>query len=104
MPRFNAGLPFYFTGTDGLRTHTGWAFIDTLTKITGGHTLRFGIDHRINRGNAILKLSPSGDFNFAAGLTGNPQAQAGTGDQFATFLLGAVSNGLVTTHLGESIH
>ena len=104
MPRFNAGLPSYFTGTDGLRTHTGWSFTDTLTKITGRHTLKFGVDHRINRGNAILKLSPSGDFTFPASLTGNPQAQAGTGDQYATFLLGAVSNGLGTTHLGESIH
>ena len=34
---------------------------------------------------------------FAAGLTGNPQNQTGTGSAYAAFLLGAVSSATVST-------
>ncbi len=44
---------------------------------------------------------PSGNFNFPATLTGNPQSQAGTGLGFATFLLGAVGSANATSHLPE---
>ncbi|MBI4463356.1 MAG: TonB-dependent receptor [Acidobacteria bacterium] len=104
MPRFNAGLPFYFTGTDGSRPYLGWVFANNVTKIKGSHTLKFGVDHRLNRGGQLLKLNPSGDWSFPAGLTGNPQAQAGTGDAYATFLTGAVASGSVSTHIGEMEH
>ena len=35
-------------------------------------------------------------------MTGNPVTPAGTGSPYATFLLGAVQNASVTTHVGES--
>jgi hypothetical protein len=103
MPVFNNGLPGILCCTDGLRGQTGWAFVDTVTKIKGSHTLKFGYDHRLNRGNSFQKAFPSGSLNFAGGLTGNPQSPAGTGSSYATFLAGAVSDGSVTTHLGQSL-
>ena len=104
MPVFNNGLPGILCCTDGLRGQTGWTFVDTLTKIRGTHTLKFGYDHRIKRGNSFQKNRPSGELNFSSGLTGNPQSPAGTGNSYATFLAGAVSDAYVTTHVGQSLH
>jgi hypothetical protein len=104
FPQINNGLPTFITGTVGARGSLYWNFFDAITKVTGNHTIKAGIDHRLIRGNNLQLGQPSGNFTFAAGLTGNPQSQAGTGSGFATFLLGAVSNATVTTHVGESFH
>jgi len=55
--------------------------------------MKFGTDQRWNRLNFVNRLNPSGNFSFTSGLTNNPQAPAGTGVAFATFLLGEVSGG-----------
>lgn len=104
FPQISNGLPGFNTGTAGVRGSLYWQFSDMLTKIAGGHTLKFGADHRLLRGNNFQRGSPSGNFSFPAGLTGNPQAPAGTGSGYATFLLGAVGSATVTTHLGEAQH
>ncbi len=104
FPQINNGLPGFNTGTAGVRGSLYWQFFDMLTKIRGGHTLKLGVDHRLLRGNNFQRSSPSGSFNFTAGLTGNPQTPAGTGLGYASFLLGAVANANVTTHLGEAQH
>jgi len=104
FPAIGNGLPGFNTGTAGVRGSLYWQFFDMVTKIRGSHTFRFGVDHRILRGNNFQRSSPSGSFQFAGGLTGNPQSPAGTGSGYATFLLGAVSSASVTTHLGEAQH
>lgn len=104
FPAINNGLPGFNTGTAGNRGSVYWQFFDMVTKIVGAHTIKTGIDYRILRGNNFQRSSPSGNFNFPAGLTGNPQSPAGTGWGYATFLLGAVGSANVTTHLGESQH
>jgi len=104
FPRISNGLPGFNTGTAGNRGSVYWQFFDMVTKIAGAHTFKAGIDYRLLRGNNFQRSSPSGDFNFPAGLTGDPQVPAGTGSGYATFLLGAVANAGVTTHLGESQH
>ncbi|MBI1790715.1 MAG: carboxypeptidase regulatory-like domain-containing protein [Acidobacteria bacterium] len=104
FPGISNGLPGFNTGTAGVRGSVYWQFFDMVTKIHGSHTWKLGIDQRLLRGNNFQRSSPSGSFNFAAALTGNPQSPAGTGSSYATFLAGAVSSASVTTHLGESQH
>ncbi|MGH9675341.1 MAG: hypothetical protein ACRD44_19390, partial [Bryobacteraceae bacterium] len=104
FPAISNGLPGFNTGTAGNRGSVYWQFFDMVTKISGAHTFKFGVDYRLLRGNNFQRSSPSGSFTFPAGLTGNPQAPAGTGSGYATFLTGAVGNASATTHLGESQH
>ena len=104
FPAIGNGLPGFNTGTAGNRGSLYWQFMDLVTKISGAHTLKFGIDHRLLRGNNFQRSAPSGSFAFPAGLTGNPLSPAGTGSAYATFLIGAVGSATVTTHLGEAQH
>ena len=102
FPAIGNGLPGFNTGTAGLRGSINWQFLDTVTMVRGAHSLKAGFDFRTLQGNNLQRSSPSGSYTFAAGLTGNPTAPAGTGSAYATFLLGAVSTASATTHLGES--
>lgn len=88
-------------GTYGQRGSTTPQFVDTVSFITGAHTLKFGADYRRMLGDNLQKSYPSGQFNFS-GLTSNPQAPTNTGSQLAQFLLGAVSSTGVGTYMGES--
>jgi len=101
FPAIANGLPGFVTGTVGVRGSLYWQFYDAVTKIQGSHTIKAGVDHRLIRANNLQLTTPSGSFSFGTGLTGNPQQQAGTGSGFATFLVGAVSNANVSTHVGE---
>lgn len=102
LPRVNNGLQAFGAFTVGLRGATTWQFFDMITKITGGHTLKIGADVRVHQANNYQREVPSGSFNFAAGLTQNPQSPVNTGSSFATFLLGAVSSADVTRYAGQS--
>ena len=102
FPAISNGLPGFNTGTAGVRGSVNWQFLDSVTMVRGAHTVKLGVDFRTLQGNNLQRAAPSGSYTFAAGLTGNPTAPAGTGSSYATFLLGAVSSASVTTHLGES--
>ena len=102
MPNFSNGLTGFPTQTVGLRGALTWQFSDTVTVVRGNHSIRSGFEYRLLYGNNYQAGSPSGSFSFAQGLTGNPQAQSGTGSSYATFMLGAVSSASATTHIGES--
>jgi hypothetical protein len=102
IPSVSNGTPGFNTGTAGIRASINTQLYDMVTKIVGGHTLKFGFDWRYLQGNNFQRSSPSGSFNFSAALTGNPQAPAGTGSAYGSFLLGEVANASITTHLGES--
>lgn len=102
LPRVDNGLPGFGAFTVGLRGSTTWQFVDSVTRIIGGHNIKMGADIRLQQANNYQREVPSGQFSFAAGLTNNPQATAGTGNQMATFLLGAVSSASVTRYAGES--
>jgi hypothetical protein len=102
FPTINNGLAPFNTGTAGLRESSTWQFFDMLTWVRGAHTLKVGADIRHQQAlNLQRGVAVSGSFNFPAGLTGNPQSQAGTGNGFATFMLGAVGSASATTHLPE---
>lgn len=105
LPRVSiSGLPDPGAFTVGLRGNHTWQFFDMLTVIRSGHTLKAGIDHRIQRANNYQREVPSGSFSFGGGLTNNPQSPAGTGNGFAQFLLGSVSSASLTAYGGESEH
>lgn len=102
VPGISNGLPGFNTGTAGIRGSINTQIFDMVTKITGKHTLKFGFDYRWLQGSNFQRSSPSGSFNFVSALTGNPQNQAGTGNPYASFLLGEVASASITTHLGET--
>ena len=102
MPNFSNGLTGFPTQTVGLRGALTWQFTDSVTIVRGNHSIKTGFETRLLYGNNFQTSQPSGSFSFAAGLTGNPQSQSGTGSSYATFMLGAVSSASVTTHIGES--
>ena len=102
VPVINNGLTGFNTGTAGLRGSLNWQFLDQVNVIRGAHSLKIGFDLRLLQGHNLQRGSPSGNYTFNAGLTGNPITPAGTGSAYASFLLGAVQNASVTTHVGES--
>ena len=74
-----------------------YSIAPSLTKIWRSHTLKFGIELRRSTHNYYQQNNPSGNFNFDALLTStNPFAAAGTGNGFASFLLGYGTGGGVT--------
>ncbi len=106
FPAINNGLPGFNTGTVGKRGGVTWQLFDSLTWLRGNHSLKFGTELRLIQANNLQKGTPSGNFSFPTTLTDNAAPvvanRAGTGSQFASFLLGAVGSASITTHLGES--
>ena len=102
MPYFNNGTPAFNTGTAGLRGATSWQIFDMMSRIRGSHTMKFGVEHRISRGNNFQRSNPSGSFSFNGNLTANAQTPTGTGSAYASFLLGEVASANVTRHVGAA--
>lgn len=74
-----------------------YSLAPNLTKIWGSHTLKFGVELRRSTHNYYQQNNPSGNFTFDALLTSaNPFNAAGTGNGFASFLLGYGNGGGVT--------
>ena len=70
----------------------------TLTRIFGRHTMRGGYDFRMYRNNRINPGHASGQYIFNADLTRGPldnSAGAAVGQQFASFLLGLPTGGVI---------
>lgn len=88
----------------GHRRHHTVQVADSLTWTKGRHVFKFGTDQRWNQLNFVNRLNPSGNFSFGGALTNNPQAPAGTGFGFATYLLGAVSGGSQSVRPFFSFH
>ena len=85
------------TGSTIVARNDVYSFSPNLTKIVGKHTLKFGGEWRRNTHNYYQQNNPSGSFNFDALMTSvNPLAAAGTGNGFASFLLGMGSGGGLT--------
>lgn len=85
------------TGSTIIARNDVYSLAPNMTKIWGSHTLKFGAEIRRNTHNYYQQNNPSGTFNFDALLTSvNPFAAAGTGNGFASFLLGYGTGGGVT--------
>jgi hypothetical protein len=98
----NNGAPVFGTGTVGFRAATQFQLLDTVSRIVGRHTMRMGVDFRIDRGDNYQTSAPSGNFSFSATATNNPQSTSGTGWAYASYLLGAVTSATASTTRGET--
>lgn len=85
-------------GQVGQRNTTNPQFIDTVTMVRGRHNLRFGVDWRTSQANNFQLTTPSGNFSFSSALTNLPSKTAGTGNAYASFLLGAVNSATLTVY------
>ncbi len=88
----------------GIRAQHTIQLADSLSIVRGRHTIKAGIDQRWFRLNWFLRRNISGNFQFGAGLTNDPQRPAGTGIGMATFLLGEVSGGQQQFNTAYSFH
>lgn len=102
FPNISNGMTSFGTFYAGLRGTFIVQVYDMVTMTRGNHTLKAGGEWRKLQANNLNRTNPSGTFNFAATLTGNPQSPSGTGSGFATFLAGAVSSADITGYLGAS--
>ncbi len=87
---------FGVNGTGGLQGTDRYQFLDDTTKTFGKHTFKAGVEYRWERWFTGANVGDAGSFNFVAANTGAFNASgsviSGTGDPYASFLLGQVSN------------
>jgi hypothetical protein len=78
-------------------------FLESITALTGRHTIRVGTDIRLAESEYESSVRSRGVFNFSGAYTQNPQARAGTGHPFGDFLLGVASNGAVANSVAGAL-
>jgi len=80
-------------GTEGPyeNNNSSLQFIDNVSLIRGRHSFRFGVEIRQDKYNQIGNQFARGSFDFQRNATRNPGLTATTGDPFADFLLGEIS-------------
>lgn len=80
-------------------------FIDNYSWIAGRHSLKAGADIRLQALDVLQPSSPTGNFQFTsiftAALTPTGAVSAGTGNSFASFLLGQVGRFSIDTQPTE---
>ncbi|MCA1561105.1 MAG: TonB-dependent receptor, partial [Acidobacteria bacterium] len=106
FPRFNIGdVQALGSAPDQLavRGLTVGQLTDSVSLIWGKHTFKTGVDLRVHQRNNFQPIAVSGLFNFSRGLSGNPQDTSGnSGFGLATFLLGSVSGGSLTSPIARA--
>ena len=110
FPRFNppANIPdFNSLGSspDQLseRGLTQGELTGNVTLVVGRHTIKTGLDVRVNLRNNYQPGQVSGTFEFTRAMSGNPQDTSGnSGFGLATFLLGAVTGGGLNTPISRA--
>ncbi len=101
FPSMSSGLPTP-NNYIGDQNKQRLELVDTLTAQLAKHNLSFGIDLRRSLDSNDYNNNPSGSYTFSASMTDNPQQTAGTGSQYASFLIGALTSMGVNTWLGTS--
>lgn len=85
-------------GQVGQRNTANPQINDTVTMVRGKHSIRFGMVLAHSQANNSQMTTPSGNFSFSSALTNQPNATAGTGNAYASFLLGAVQSATLTVY------
>jgi hypothetical protein len=82
MTGYSAAMPWK-------RAEANIDFVDTWTKISGNHTIKFGTDLRRIRDDLLTTntFSPRGTFTFGENQTSIPGAKTGYANDIASFLL-----------------
>lgn len=87
---------FGVNNTGGLQGTDRWQFLDDTTKLIGKHTIKAGFEFRWERWFTGSYIGDAGLYNFHAATTGAFNSVgapiSGTGDPYASFLLGQVNN------------
>jgi hypothetical protein len=103
-PIFNNGLTT-LNGTVGFRASTTLELLDDVTKTFGAHTLHFGFDGRFTEAYNNQSGNASGYFSFSAAQTAagnNTSVTSGTGNQYASFLVGSVNSAYIQLAAGTA--
>jgi hypothetical protein len=81
-----------------LETFQTYSLAGSATWIRGRHTVKFGLDQRLNQVGSNLKQNTNGSYSFGRSFTQGPNpnvARADLGDGMADFLLGTGASGFV---------
>ena len=103
FPGFNVDGLVSVGGTSSsgvaLNTLNSWEQRGSMTWIRGSHSMKFGVDFRVEQMNQFQSNSLQPAFNFTNQMTAlNPQSlDINSGVPFASFLLGDVANASVAT-------
>lgn len=101
FPRFDVGQGYSGIGPNGYNSYyenpLAHDVQGSLVKIAGAHTVKFGAEFRKLYENFAQYGRPSGYFNVDQSWTQQlPDSSNGTGNSFASFLLGLQDNGNIT--------
>jgi hypothetical protein len=103
FPRFNLGTYSELGGTQvkNYETDDTWSLQPNMTWIHGRQTLKFGAELRRYNQNFLQPGAADGNFTFSKAFTqANPlRADAVSGNEFASFLLGVPSSGSVDRNI-----
>jgi hypothetical protein len=86
-PQRNTGSQFTFSDT--------WSWAETLNKVSGNHSLKFGTEFRVTYNNQDNPTSSFARFDFNKEFTQRDpqQGDSGSGNAFASLLLGVPESG-----------
>ena len=106
LPRFEiSGYSSLGDSVGGGSTHNIYSFQPTLTRISGRHSLRLGVDWRSYRENGYGPGHAAGRYDFANNFTRGPldnSAGAAVGQSLASMLLGQPTGGLIDRNAARS--
>ncbi len=105
LPSIGVGRYAGFGASDWLPSkeyNNVWDFIENVSITTGAHALKFGAEYRPIKFPFFQVPSPHGDMYFSRNATAFPNADLGwnnnTGDEMASFLLGQIDSGALSTN------
>ena len=103
FPRFNLGTYSELGGTQvkNYETDDTYSLQPNMSWIHGKQTIKFGAEFRLYRQNFLQPGAADGNYTFSKGFTqANPlRADAVSGNEFASFLLGYPSSGSVDRNI-----
>jgi hypothetical protein len=102
LPQFGLGRYSQVGANDWLPTkeyNNEWDLIENLTISKGAHSIKVGAEFRQLHFPFFQVPYPHGEMNFSRTETAFPTVatQSTTGDEFASFMLGAIDNGQIST-------
>lgn len=99
FPNFNfAGFVAFGKNAFLDQSGTSYTFAGSVTKIAGSHSLKAGIDYRVNQSSEGVGNDTSGNYSFDRTFTQGPnpnQAAVDRGHSIASLLLGTATSGSV---------
>lgn len=109
LPQFGMGRYSQFGANDWLPTqeyNNVWDFIQNVAITRGSHAMKFGAEYRPIKFPFFQVPFPHGEMNFSQNQTSYPSTanasngislNTATGDEMASFLLGAINGGQIST-------